>query len=52
MTPSGVELKLAEKTKKFIFTNFRASDSFLLYCVNIIDYNRLTFDVNIETGNL
>ena len=46
VTPSGVKVNLAEKILFFIniITNFSATYSFLLCCINIIDYNRLTFD--------
>ena len=44
VTPSGVKVNLAEKIIYFHITNFSATYSFLLCCINIIDYNRLTFD--------
>ena len=44
VTPSGVKVNLAEKIIFFIITNFSATYSFLLCCITILDYNRLTFD--------
>ena len=46
VTPSGVKVNLAEKIifLKFHITIFSATYSFLLCCINIIDYNRLMFD--------
>ena len=42
VTPSGVKVILAENI--FHITNFTATYAFLLCSINIIDYNRLTFD--------
>ena len=44
VTPSGVKVNLAEKIILFHITNFGATYSCLMCCINIIDYNRLTFD--------
>ena len=45
VTPSEVKVILAEKYMNiFHITKFSATYSFLLCCINIIDYNRLTFD--------
>ena len=43
VTPSLTKVKLADKIIFFLFTNFSATYSFLLCCINIIiiDYNRL-----------
>ena len=42
VTPSGVKVNLAEKIIFFIL--LISTYSFLLCCINIIEYNRLTFD--------
>ena len=44
VTPSGVKVNLAEKIIFFILLISAELCSFLLCCINIIDYNRLTFD--------
>ena len=45
VTPSGVKVNLySGENNIFHITNFSATYSFLLCCINIIDYNRLTFD--------
>ena len=36
--------ELSEKTLNFIFTNVSATDSFSLHCINIVGYNRSTFN--------
>ena len=41
VTPSGVKVK---ENNIFHITSFTATYSFLLCIINIIDYNRLTFD--------
>ena len=42
VTPSGVKVNLAEKIIFFIL--LISAQLIHLYCINIIDYNRLTFD--------
>ena len=43
VTPSGVKVELSGENNIFHITNFSTTYSFLLCCINIIDYNRLTF---------
>ena len=46
VTPSGVKVNLAEKIIFFILLISAQLIHFLLCCINIIDYNRLTFDTH------
>ena len=39
------KVTLSRENNIFHIANFSATNSFLLCCINIIDYNRLTFDI-------